>query len=577
MATETKDKFAFIHGCYTLNKSNETGDAVVVKRYRIKEDGTRIPEVRIHENPTRPVWITKPAYRKHVGKLEYEHLSRLDRYETTQRSLVSTIQKKLKIRPSTIGKFNTLSHLCNSPYVYGVDLDMTQVIGNKYRQMFEVDAFDLAVGCMDTETNVVDGSDNIIIMTYYFNKTAYLGVDQNWLTDKRLTADDIRDFIIGELDEVKELGIDVKVIMRPTPAEVVIAIMNEAHRDKPDIIGFWNISFDIPKIIQCLENEGHDPADIFSDPSVPRHLRHFQWKEGSKVKVTDSGKFKPLAPSEQWHTVHAPASFYFIDPSSVYRIFRRQKSEPSYSLDYITGKVVGKGKYKPDLPDVKGIPAGGLRWHRIMQSKYQLHYCAYAIIDVIQPVRMDEKIGDLSKKLPQLSIGSHWQSFNSNPRTLADQLHTYFLKKGYVIGTTGSEMENPIDKEIPESKDWIVTLEAALMEDTGLWVINVDNHTDVRMRGKTKGFRRSKLFIHNADLDIVSTYPTLGIVFNIARETTKFETCRIEGVGYYKYREIGINLTGGKANGYILGKELFGLKEYEDVLTQFELDHGLTA
>lgn len=577
MSTEQKDKFVFIHGCYTINKLDDEGDAVIVKRYRVKPDGSRIPEVRIHENPTRPVWITKPAYRKHEGKLEYEYLSRLDKFETTQRNIVKTIQKKLKIRPANNGRFNTLSHLSNSPYVYGTDLDITQVVGNKYRQMFEVDVFDLAIGCMDTETNVVDGSDNIIIMTYYFNKVAYLGVDRNWLTDKRHTEDSIRDFILNELSYLREEGIDVKVIMKNSPAEVVIAIMNEAHRDKPDIIGFWNISFDIPKIIKALENEGHDPADIFSDPTVPRHLRGFNWKEGSKTKLTDSGKFKPLAPSEQWHTVHAPASFYFIDPSSVYRIFRRQKSEPSYSLDYITSKVVGVGKYKPDLPLLRGIPSGNLTWHRVMQKDYQLHYCAYAIVDVIQPVKMDEKIGDLSKKLPQLSIGSHWQSFNSNPRTLADQLHTYFLKKGAVVGSTGSEMEHEVDKHIPESKDWIVTLEASLMEDTGLWLIDHSNHQSEKAKGKTTGFRRSKVYIHNADLDIVSTYPTLGIVFNIARETTKFETCRIEGIGYYKHREIGVNLTAGKANGYLLGMDLFGLKNADDLLQQFELDHGLAT
>lgn len=569
MANE--DQLSYVHGCYVTSRQNDRDDAVVVKRYRIKKDGTRIPEMHVHHNVQRDFYITKPAYRKHEGKLEYEYLNRLDKGVSNQRMLVRNIQRKLGMMPN---KKTQLRQLCNSPYIYGVDKDITCVVNDLYRSHFpDVEPHDYSVGCMDTETNVVDGSNDLIIMSFYHENNAIVAIHDSWVKDKRETPETYKAFIEEVVPEVAELNINVEVLFCETPAECVIAVINRAHEWKPDIVGFWNINFDMPLVEETLTREGHDPADIFSDPSVPHHLRYYRYKEGQTTKLTDSGKFKPLSPSEQWHTLFAPSSFYFIDPSSTYRCLRRQKSEPSYSLDYVTTKEVGSGKLKPKgLELLKNAPEGTLKWHHVMQKHYPKWYAAYALVDVIQPVRLDRKTSDLSKKLPTLSMGSHFKDFNSNPRRLCDQLHGFMLDNGAVVGTTGAEMESPLDKHIPASKDWIVTLEAPLIEDTGLMLLG-----QFKPNALYQGLRRSKMYYHNADLDIVSTYPILGMVFNIARETALFETCKIEGLDYFTYREFGVNLTGGKANAMLIGEEVFGLKGFEDQLEDFEKAHGLNS
>lgn len=429
---------------------------------------------------------------------------------------------------------------------------------------------------MDTETNVVDGSNDLIIKSFYVGEgvnKAVINVHKAWLKDKRLTEKDIKDFVCSAVPEVEELNIDLEVNLLETPAECVIHAINRAHGWKPDLIGYWNINFDMPLVERTLVKEGHKPADIFSDPSVPDEFKYYRYKEGQTTKLTDSGKYMPLAPSQQWHTVFAPASFYFVDPSSVYRCLRRQKSLASYGLDFVTTKEVGSGKLKPKgLAHMENAPEGTLKWHYNMQKYHQLWYIAYALVDVIQPVRMDMKTGDLSKKLATLSMGSHYKDFNSNPRRLCDQLHEFFLSKGAVVGSTGAEMESPLDKHIPASKDWIVTLEAPIIEDFGIRLLDPNGF---HRAAKDKGFRRSKIFYHNADLDIVSTYPILGMVFNIARETALFETCKIEGLDYFTYREFGVNLTAGVANSLVIGEEVFGLKGLDEVLDDFEVAHGL--
>lgn len=565
-------QYAFVHGCYVESTENDVDDAVVVKRYAIKEDGTRVPEMHIHHNVHRDYWITKEAHRQHQeGKLEYEYLDRVKHHRSTQRMLTRNIQQKLGLMPS---KRANLRQICNSPFVYGADKDIVCIVGDNYKKKFsEVQPFDLEVGCMDTETNVVNGTNDLIIMSFYHGNTGVIAVHGEWLHDSRHTEQVIRDFVMENVPEVKEHNINVEIAIKETAAECVIHVINRAHDLKPDIVGFWNINFDMPLLIKTLQKEGHDPADVFSDPAIPKHLRYYRYKEGQTSKLTDSGKYKPLAPSEQWHTVFTPASFYFIDPASTYRCLRRQKSEPSYGLEYITTKIVGAGKLKPPFEDLVQIE-GTLKWHYMMQKHYQLWYIAYALVDVIQPVLMDRKLGDISQKLPTLSMGSHFKDFNSNPRRLCDQLHEFFLSKGAVVGTTGAEMESPLDKHIPVSKDWIVTLEAPIIEDFGLRLLD---KAGFKRNKISDGYRRSKVFIHNADLDIVSTYPILGMVFNIARETALFETCKIEGLDYHSYREFGVNLTAGKANSVLIAEEVFGLKGFEAQLEDFERAHGLAS
>lgn len=567
-----KIQYAFVHACYSNSLNNDEDDAVVVKRYAIHPDGTRVPEMKVHKNVHRDYWITKPAYRQHQeGKLEYEYLDRVTHHRSTQRKLVRNIQQKLGLIPNSR---TSLRQLCNSPFIYGVDKDITCIVNDMYKKQYpEVQPFDLEVGCMDTETNVVNGTNDLIIMSFYHGNVGVIAVHGEWLHDSRHTEEVIRDFVIANVPEVKEHGINVEVKICESAAECVIHVINRAHELKPDIVGFWNINFDMPLLIRTLEKEGHDPADIFTDPSIPKEFKYFKYKEGQTTKLTDSGKYMPLAPSQQWHSVLTPASFYFIDPASVYRCLRRQKSEPSYGLEYITTKVVGAGKLKPPFEDLVQIE-GTLKWHYQMQKHYQLWYIAYALVDVIQPVLMDRKLGDISQKVPTLSMGSHFKDFNSNPRRLCDQLHEFFLTKGAVVGSTGQEMESPLDKHIPASKDWIVTLEAPIIEDFGLMLLDRAGFKRNRI---SQGVKRSKIFIHNADLDIVSTYPILGMVFNISRECALFETCKIEGLGYHEYREFGVNLTAGKANSMVIAEEVFGLKGFEDQLEDFEKAHGLES
>lgn len=64
--------------------------------------------------------------------------------------------------------------------------------------------------------------------------------------------------------------------------------------------------------------------------------------------------------------------------------------------------------------------------------------------------------------------------------------------------------------------------------------------------------------------------PNGGSVFNISRETTHRELCKIEGVSEYTRRMCGINLSGGQTNAVEVACGLFKLPTMDILLESFK-------
>ena len=92
--------------------------------------------------------------------------------------------------------------------------------------------------------------------------------------------------------------------------------------------------YEMSRFIEACERANTNPAVIFTDPSVPKEYKYFNYKRGPAQKVTASGKITPIPPAARWHTVYCPASFYIIDAMCTFKHTRIGKPErPSYSLD----------------------------------------------------------------------------------------------------------------------------------------------------------------------------------------------------------------------------------------------------
>lgn len=552
----TQNPLSYKHGTYVIDKDGD-GDAIIAKVVEILPDGTRKPQMRIHKNFQRDFFVTNEMHRKYKDKLEWLEMKKCKKYTSTERYLDRNIMRALNMTPGTQG---SRKQLFRNPYVFGADIDVTCLLGEQYARAFPDHQFEKStVAVIDIETNVHSPEKEIIMCSITFKDKVYAAVSGHWCSE----IDDPVAYFTAQVrerigDVLDKRGVTLEIEIKPTPGQVAKACIEKAHEWKPDFLTLWNLDFDMPKIFAAMAEEGYDLEDVMSDPAIPKNLRYFRYARGRVRKQKASGEWMTIPPAEQWHTVLCPASFYVIDAMPVFRILRRTDGMlPSYSLDFVTTTILGEGKLKFHDPQDPLVEEGGLDWHKLMQRRHKGVYLAYNIIDCIRIEELDEKTTDLSGKIGILKGVSHYKDFNSNPRRIADQLHFYLRERGFAIGTTADKMEDELDALVVDMKDWIVTLSPVLIEEFGIKLISDLN-------------RDSTFYIHNADLDIVSTYPTVGIVLNISKETCVLELAAIQGMNGKQRRSFGINLTGGPANANLICKQAFKLKSPQELDGDFK-------
>jgi hypothetical protein len=543
-------------------------DLHVVKRIAHLKDDRKVPELHFVRDFKRQFYVTQQAHRKHEQKKESELLENLNVFKSRQCDLISNIAKAL----GTPYFRGSLKKLCKSPYVYGADILSTAVLKQQYQKAFPDLNTPYVAAPFDIETDVVHGTNEPIIASTAYKNKVYTSVTKSFVERQVNVIPRLRQIIEEQLGEVmKKRGIEWIIDIVDDTVAVIKGNFNFIHEHQPDFLSIWNMNFDIPRVAETLKKHGVDPADVFSDPAVPKEYRHFHYKEGPSQKVTNSGLVTPIKPAGRWHTVFTPASYYVIDAMCSYRHIRNQfGEEQSYALDYILKKELDnkdgstpRGKLK--FTGITSVTEGTLEWHQEMQSKYPLEYIVYNVYDVVGMQLLDEKIQDLELTLPMFSGCSDFQYFRSQPRRMVDDLHFFYLENGRVFATTSDDMISELDELTVDTDGWIITLPAHLVLDNGMKVIKHAPWLRTNIRG------------HTGDLDVSAAYPTNEEVLNISQETTRRELVSIEGVSEYHQKVCGINLSGGQTNALEFCTTIFGMPTLDVLLESFEKHIAQTA
>lgn len=458
------------HVLYTEANDGSVSDYVLVKEVIHLKNGLKIPNVFGMENYKRPVWITKPGFRNHKDKKEFEDLDKLKMFMTTQCELGKTICKALGNYSGNL----PLRSILSSPYVYGCDTTTPVLIKHMFQTKYPDLVTNNTVAALDIETDVVTGNGKeIILIGLYFDGKAYVAATKKFIDS---TPNAVEKFHAKVEEYISEYTKDVKVEFEilDTPAHCVLETIKRAHLWRPDFISIWNMNFDLPIILQTLVDAGYNIGDVFSDPSVPRKYRNAKYRQGKAQKVTASGAVMSIHPAEQWHTMECLASFYFIDSMCVYKRIRvAGGNEPSYALDAILDKVLGIRKLKFKEAD----HLQGLQWHQFLQKYYKIEYSVYNLFDCISLVELDAKTNDLAQTISLLTSHSEYARFPSTPRRLSDDMEFFAQKYGRVFGTTGDNMVDELDEFVLSMTDWIITLPSYLVVDNGLRCIKgMPNH-----------------------------------------------------------------------------------------------------
>lgn len=547
-----------------------TADIHLIKEQVHYANGDILPNLRLVKDYKRPYWITNRNKRNHEQKKEWEDVENLTKGMCTQSDLRDQIAIGLDKRWSN----EDLRSLCASPYVYGTDVSSTSLIKLDYKEKYPDLLSPYTFSTLDVETDVVFGTGKVIMTTVTFKTKDALYVHTSVVESFVSGINNVEERVERKTKEYlgeheARLNVKFSFSIAETALGSIKDCMNLVHQWKPDFLAIWNVDFDIPKIEECIIAEGEDPAEIFSDPSIPKELRFFKYKQGKKKKITASGKVTPINPADQWHYAECPSSFFIIDAMCVYRIIRLAKqAEPSYSLDAIlTKEQIGIRKLKFEEAD----DYIGIRWHQFMQTKFKIEYIVYNRFDCISMVELEMKIKDLQYTLPSFAGISDFYRFNSQPKKIADAMHSFLLKEGKVAAVVGKAREKKIipedaeedivaeeaEAEVLSLKDWIVTLPAHLMTEGGLKCIAEDPEMRTNIRP------------YVSDSDAVSSYPSDISACNVSKETTRREIIGMKDVEESVFRLQNINLLSGHVNALEYGCVMFGFPHPDDLLKEF--------
>lgn len=552
---------------YCAPPQGENVDLHVVKQIAHYPDGRTEAQLHTVKNFRFLYWVTKKAFRNHEQKKEWEDIEKVERFMTTRSNLNQSIARALG-QPGMAGM--DYRRIARSPFVYGADILSTAVLKRAYLDKFPDLRTPYTVAVFDTEKDVVRGTNEVIMATLSMGKKVFTAVQRSYLegtSDPMRRAHELFEKYLRKMDGkdkngddivfdlIAKRGIEWEMLIVDREIDIVLECFKRAHEWKPDFVAIWNIDFDIPFIMGACDRAGVNPADVFSDPSVPPEYRYFRYKQGPKKKKMASGKEMPIKPADQWHTVYTPASFYFVDAMCVYRKLRIAKGEiPSYALDYVLEKEGCIRKLK--FAEAEGLTK--LDWHIFLQTNYKLEYIIYNVVDCISMEELDEKTTDLRYAMPLACGCSDFETFKSQPRRTADALHYFALKNNKVFGTTSDEMATELDEKTLSPDGWIVTLPAHLVAHNGLKCIEEDPNL------------RTNIRVHVADLDVAASYPNGGAVFNTSKQTTYRELCKVEGIPEIQQRMQGINLSSGHVNAVEICCSLFSMPDLPTMLGAFK-------
>lgn len=434
------------------SRSSDTHDVHLIKEQVHYDDGSIVPNIRFIKDYKRPYWVTKPAYRVHVQRKEWENLDKLMCKQVTQSNLIYDAARLLNV-PFV----KNPRELFANPYLYGADIESSTFIKRDYSVKYPGVVTPSTVSTLDIETDVLSEEKDIILCTVTFKNHIYTVINKPFVDrignfTERLNTK-IKEYI-GEY--VDKANLDIVVEVAEDPVELIKKTFDKLHEWKPDVLAIWNINFDIPYILKQLEKYKADPKMYLCDPIVPYQYRICRYKEGPTKKVTASGQQKPLNPALQWHTLELTASFYVLDAMCVYKRLRMAKQEePSYALNAILDKELGIRK----LSFTEAEQYSGLKWHQVMQQDFKLEYIVYNIFDAYSMQELENKTKDLSFSMPSLASNTPFAKFSSQPKLIADAFFFFLLEKGKVLGTAGKSRKvdpstnEELDSESPDDDD----------------------------------------------------------------------------------------------------------------------------
>jgi len=534
----------YLHG-FLLDDQKESSTLQAV----VKNTTTNESRLWIYDDPVRPYWIVPPAGRIFQQKRLSMAKEDLQELYVPQHELGAHIFEQLRgFKPSR--PVHT-RQMFDSPYVYGADIPVTVLERYRLSQQTPKAIGSVRVGFLDLETSVIGGKEIIAasyvdpeckvhqaVLESFLGKTKPERIIEKYNQARHQFADMLK-------AEPKALFLahdwKLNLVTCKTELDLIRWLFVHVHRTKPDFVGIWNISYDLPYLVDRLAVHGVSPEMAFCHPDVPRNKRYFNWRPDKSDR--------PDHFTHRWHWATISGYTQWVDAQCLYSILRRTRGmQISYALDYIAELELGVGK----LAVTKS--------HKHMQLHQFDDYVVYNSFDSILIKLMDMLNSDVTTML-LLAGPSDLNFFTKQTKRLQQELAIYGaeLTKPRVPCSIGGSQETELDKRITNVGGGVLTPHLAVGTSVAI----------VKEIDRAVGMQK---FV--ADIDGTSLYPSLTAACNVDRDTLRATMLgRDNEEGMLSGADIEVicsNIVSPVANAAWLAPRYFKLPGYQKMLELYD-------
>lgn len=524
------------------NRKNNTPDYL----YLIWRDlDTEEKHLQCIPEPKVDIYFEKPEFRNHAYNKNYEHIENLDRKVTKFKDIIFQIAedmgpsgKQMLSNAFETRDYSALNKFYMYPYVYGADYDcaswyrihwLRNLDNDRPKTLhkgfldIEVDGFEVPgmpspEDCPVNAVTLIDGYDKTVY-TFLYTDRPYIPKDTRHMSPEQVKKEEKRremyehmhaeqqymrehpeefvDKLHGMFDESYG-DLDYQLYFYTDERKMLVHLFQLINMLKLDIIGVWNISFDIPYLMGRLRALGLDPLQVMTHPDFP--VKECWFKEDTvNHDIKNKSDF-----------FHVSSYSIWVDQMQLYASIRKGAKElRSYKLNFIAQVELQDSKldYSED-GDIKTLP----------YTNFEL-FTIYNIKDVLLQFGIEERTTDFDTLY--VSSYKNATAYNKVFRQtvkLRNVQYLSFLDQGLIPGENinifNKNDENTVtsDDEDDEDDD---DFEGALVADP---VYN--GYVGLELYGKPT----NNVFANAIDFDMSSFYPSSIFAMNIDPSTLIFKT-----------------------------------------------------
>ena len=498
--------------------------------------------LQVVPEPKMDIFFEKTEFQNHDYNLNYQHIEKLDKYTVKYDDIPKIIAshagpkgKEFLYNAYKTKNYQAIKQMYLYPYTFGSDYDVAswyriqwiRKLNNNRPKILtkgfldiEADGIEVndmpdPVSCPINAVTIIDGYKKDVYTFIYIDRPCVernmelmnenekkkelerRAMYEHMHKEQHELLDNQEDFIkeLHEMFDPSYGELDYHLYFYNDEKKMLVHLFQLINTLKLDIIGIWNMSFDIPYIRDRMIALGLDPKELFTHPDFPSKSYYFKEDTRNHDIKNKSDTFSCTS-----YTT-------FYDQMELYAHIRKSGSE----LRTVRLTDIGKKELQDEKLDysddgnIKTLPYINFR-----------KFIAYNIKDVLLQYGIENRTFDFNTLYARSYLNAtQFNKVFSQTVVLRNAEYLSFLQQGLIPGNNTNILNtNDNEKLYSDDDDDDEGYEGALVADP-----TYNGHVGQPLLGKIT----NNVFLHAIDFDMSAFYPYSLISNNIDQSTLIFK------------------------------------------------------